>query len=95
MKLGVSLQTLEEFINIPEVRKVWEEGEADAHQSLRRAQFQLAKKQSAMAIHLGKTYLGQKEEVHVSGHVTLENLITEARRIKDNLDPDDIVAEIE
>ena len=32
--------------------------------SLRRAQFQLAKKSAAMAIFLGKQYLGQKDDRH-------------------------------
>lgn len=75
MKFGVALQTFEEFLEIAEVRAAWEEGEADASYSLRSNQFKLSATHPQMAIHLGKIYLGQKEEVHVSGHVTLEQLV--------------------
>lgn len=78
MKLGVAVATLEAFLDIPEVRAAWEKGEAAAQESLRASQFRLAKKNATMAIHLGKVYLGQKDEVHVTGHVTLESLVMES-----------------
>ena len=44
--------------------KVHKKYSADGKISLRRAQFQLAKKSAAMAIFLGKQYLGQKDDRH-------------------------------
>lgn len=43
---------------------VFKKFSADGKISLRRAQFQLAKKSAAMAIFLGKQYLGQKDDRH-------------------------------
>ena len=43
---------------------VYKKYSADGKMSLRRAQFQLAKKSAAMAIFLGKQYLGQKDDRH-------------------------------
>ena len=42
--------------------------------SLRRAQFELAKKSAAMAIFLGKQYLGQRESVQYEDRESLERL---------------------
>ena len=39
-----------------------EEGRENGRKSLRRIQFELAKRSAAMAIFLGKQYLGQKDE---------------------------------
>lgn len=78
MKFGVALSSFEEFLQIPAVRAAWDKGEANCHESLRSAQFKLAMKNAQMSIHLGKIYLGQKDEIHVSGHVTLEALVLEA-----------------
>lgn len=89
MKLGVSTTTLEAFLDLPEVREAWEKGEAAAHESLRSAQFKLAKTNATMAIHLGKTYLGQKDEVKVSGTVTLETLVLESLKTAKPDDEDD------
>ena len=69
---GVALSTFEEFLAVPEVREAWDGGqEGDAFISLRRNQFELSKKNPQMAIHLGKVYLGQKDEVglNLSGSV--------------------------
>lgn len=76
MRLGVALDTFNEVMQQPEAKAAWEKGEGVSFVSLRSSQFKLAKSNAAMAIHLGKTYLGQKEEVHVQAHVTLEDLVT-------------------
>lgn len=90
---GVAVSVFEEFIAQPEVRAVWEKGEAEGLTSLRRGQFALAKKNATMSIHLGKVYLGQKDEIHVSGHITLEDLILRAVTLKDGMNPDEIEAD--
>lgn len=51
---------VKEFYN-EEFPKVYTRFAADGKSSLRRIQFDLAKKNAAMAIFLGKNYLGQKE----------------------------------
>jgi hypothetical protein len=69
---GVALSTFEDFLAIPAVREAWDGGqEGDAFISLRRNQFELSKKHPQMAIHLGKVYLGQKDEhsLNLSGSV--------------------------
>ncbi len=63
---GVSTATFEKFMQRPEVRAVWEKGEAEGLMGLRRSQFALAQKNAQMSIHLGKVYLGQEDRSHVS-----------------------------
>ena len=56
--LGISVRTLqrdEEFC------RIYKKGQENGKMSLRRMQFKLAEKNSAMAIFLGKQYLGQKD----------------------------------
>lgn len=58
--LGISVRTLqrdEEFC------RIYKKGMENGKMSLRRIQFKLAEKNSAMAIFLGKQYLGQKDIV--------------------------------
>ncbi|MFP6891907.1 MAG: hypothetical protein VCF07_19515 [Nitrospinota bacterium] len=45
-----------------ELAEVWERGRARAKMSLRMKQFKLASRSAAMAIFLGKNYLGQSSE---------------------------------
>lgn len=55
---------------------------ADGKISLRRTQFKMAEKSPAMAIFLGKQYLGQKdhfEYVDTSANEKLENILNELR----------------
>jgi hypothetical protein len=54
--LKCSVKTLQDFAEIIN------EGKEAGKKSLRRTQFELAKKSPAMAIFLGKQYLGQKDE---------------------------------
>ena len=58
--LGVSVRTLqrdEEFC------RLYKKGQDNGKMSLRRYQFKLAEKNTAMAIFLGKQYLGQRDVV--------------------------------
>lgn len=58
--IGISVRTLqrdEEFC------RIYKKGQENGKMSLRRMQFKLAEKNSAMAIFLGKQYLGQKDIV--------------------------------
>ena len=53
---------------------VYEEKRGIGKISLRRAQFRLAEKNAAMAIFLGKNYLGQRDHVEVDDSVALSKL---------------------
>ena len=53
---------------------VYKKHSAKGKTSLRRAQFRLAEKNAAMAIFLGKQYLGQKDNVDYEDHEALERL---------------------
>lgn len=60
--LGISVRTLqrdEEFC------RIYKKGQENGKMSLRRMQFKLAEKNTAMAIFLGKQYLGQRDNVEV------------------------------
>lgn len=62
--LGISVRTLqrdEEFC------RIYKKGQENGKMSLRRMQFKLAEKNSAMAIFLGKQYLGQKDNPDENG----------------------------
>lgn len=60
--LAVSEPTLLKFLNeYPEARAAYEMGKGQGKVSLRRLQFSMAARSAAMAIHLGKTYLGQRD----------------------------------
>lgn len=60
--LDISVRTLqrdEEFC------RIYKKGQENGKMSLRRMQYKLAEKNTAMAIFLGKQYLGQKDNVEV------------------------------
>ena len=60
--LGISVRTLqrdEEFC------RIYKKGQENGKMSLRRMQYKLAEKNTAMAIFLGKQYLGQKDNIEV------------------------------
>ena len=59
-KLGCSVDTLSRRF-----ADSYKKGLADAKASLRRNQFLLAKKSAAMAIFLGKNYLGQRDTLNL------------------------------
>ncbi len=62
--LGVSEKTFRRRLKEPAIRELWDAGLMKGNVSLRRLQFELAKKSAAMAIFLGKQYLGQRDEIH-------------------------------
>lgn len=60
--LGVKLKAFQEMIRIDaSAKEAWESGRELGKTSIRKAQFALAQRHPAMAIFLGKVYLGQKE----------------------------------
>lgn len=66
--LGVSHQTLmNTFKKFPELREQFENGKEMGKSSLRRCQFNLAKRNATMAIWLGKQYLEQTDKQEISG----------------------------
>ena len=67
--LRVSTGTFEAFMrHHPQAREAFDGGKQEGRASLRRQQFAMAEKNAAMAIWLGKQYLGQsdKSEVHTT-----------------------------
>lgn len=66
--LDVSEPTFIKFMNDhPQAREAFENGNGKGRMSLRRSQFRLAEKNAAMAIFLGKNYLGQADRQEVTG----------------------------
>ncbi len=60
--LGVNRNTFISFLKRnPEARDKWDNGLESGRASLRRNQFKLSETNAAMAIWLGKQYLGQRE----------------------------------
>ena len=65
--LGISVRTLqrdEEFC------RIYKKGQKNGKMSLRRMQYKLAEKNTAMAIFLGKQYLGQRDNIEVKAENT-------------------------
>lgn len=58
--LGCDVRTLQRDA---EFCRIYKKGQEEGKMSLRRRQFELAKKSASMAIFLGKNYLGQKDVV--------------------------------
>lgn len=63
---------------------------SDGKISLRRTQFKLASKNTAMAIFLGKQYLGQSDQIQVDQTTTLKKLDEYLTDIKKDIDEDAI-----
>lgn len=61
--LDISVRTLQRD---PEFCRIYKKGAQVARMSLRRKQYKLAEKNAAMAIFLGKQYLGQTDKVETS-----------------------------
>lgn len=60
---GVHVDTFSDFLRAhKKAAKAWENGREDGLTSLRRRQFEMAEHNPAMAIWLGKQYLGQKDK---------------------------------
>ena len=65
--LDISVRTLqrdEEFC------RIYKKGQENGKMSLRRIQYKLAEKNTAMAIFLGKQYLGQRDNIEVKAENT-------------------------
>lgn len=84
--LGCSVRTLqrdEEFC------RVYKKGLDTGKMSLRRRQYELAKKNASMAIFLGKNYLGQKDSVEMVDNTetnkqlqNIANLINKPKKVR-------------
>ena len=71
--LRVSTGTFEGFMrNHPQAREAFDAGKDEGRASLRRTQFAMAEKNAAMAIWLGKQYLGQSEKSEIRTTTTHE-----------------------
>lgn len=69
---NITDRTLKSRLHDPAVREVWEKGQCDGRTSIRRAQYRAALKgDRTMLVWLGKTRLGQREEVVVEDRLTL------------------------
>lgn len=79
---GVAVSTFEEFLNLDGVRDAFEQGAVEGQVSLRRKQFKLAEKNAAMAIFLGKNYLGQVDRVQTEHMGEIALLTPEQRRAR-------------
>lgn len=61
--LGVTVEVLHNRLNHDAFLEAYKNGKEEGKASLRRSQFELAKKNANMAIWLGKQYLGQRDSV--------------------------------
>lgn len=61
---GISLKAFKKLIDEDtDVRDAWENGRESGKVALRRKQYKLASTSASMAIHLGKSWLGQKDSI--------------------------------
>lgn len=66
--LGINKSTFTRFINSSEeLKDLWLEGMAHGRASLRKNQFEMSKNNPTMAIWLGKQYLGQTDQLALTG----------------------------
>ena len=87
--LGVSVDTLTNKNNKDTFTEYKLKGQNKGKSSLRRIQFKLAEKNSAMAIFLGKNYLGQKDSVEMVDNTetnrqlqNIANLINKPKKVR-------------
>lgn len=64
--------------------EVYKKFSASGKMSLRRAQFRLAEKSAAMAIFLGKNYLGQTDHVEIADTTALNKLDSIIKEVREN-----------
>ena len=94
--LGVSDKTLDKWVNSTygeDFSVVFKEKRQVGKASLRRSQFELAKKNATMGIWLGKQYLGQKDSVDevVVGITTTEDALSKSlRELGEELESDSV-----
>lgn len=92
--LGVAHSTLQLFFeDVPEAKHLLHDARLGGKQSLRRLQWKMAKAgNAAMAIFLGKQYLGQTDKSDMAVTVDLRALVMAAREVAE---PGDEVTAIE
>lgn len=78
--LGCDVRTLQRD---KEFCRIYKEGQDKGKMSLRRKQFKLADKSSAMAIFLGKNYLGQRDVIEQVDNTQMEKVEELLSKIKD------------
>lgn len=66
--------------------EVYQKENAKGKMSLRRNQFKLSEKSAAMAIFLGKNYLGQRDSIEQTNSEALEKLDAILKAARDNAD---------
>lgn len=94
--LGVSDKTLDKWVNSiygEDFSVVFKEKRQVGKASLRRSQFELAKKNATMGIWLGKQYLNQKDSVDevVVGITTTEDALSKSlRELGEELESDSV-----
>lgn len=81
--LELSVRTLQRD---DEFCRVYKKGQENGRMSLRRMQFKLAEKNTAMAIFLGKQYLGQKDVVE--NEITDNGILDDLKEALDNAKKD-------
>lgn len=78
--LKVAETTFLRFItDHPEAREAFEMGKGSGLHSLRRTQFKIAETNAAMAIFLGKNYLGQADKQDITASVVSDVTVSDAR----------------
>lgn len=86
--LDVTVETLHNKENEANFSECVKKGREQGKSSLRRIQFGLAKKNAAMAIWLGKQYLGQKDSLDVKAESEANDKVTMTINFKDFKDGD-------
>ncbi len=81
--LNLSVRTLQRD---DEFCRVYKKGQENGRMSLRRMQFKLAEKNTAMAIFLGKQYLGQKDVVE--NEITDNGILDDLKEALENAKKD-------
>lgn len=79
--LGISVRTLqrdEEFC------RIYKKGQDNGKMSLRRYQFKLAEKNTAMAIWLGKQYLNQRDTYEINNNHEITKVDELLKEIREN-----------
>jgi hypothetical protein len=81
--VGVCRSAFSMFLaNNKKAAECWENGQGQGRVSLRRLQWETAKRSAAMQIWLGKQYLGQRDKREQSGPVR-EYIVTDVQRSDD------------
>ena len=79
--LDISVRTLQRD---DEFCRIYKKGQDNGRMSLRRYQYKLAEKNTAMAIWLGKQYLGQRDVIDTGN----EETITQVKMLLDKIEQD-------